>query len=924
MNLQKLSHTFTKIGFIALQAKRLYILLTVIIFCCNQSVQAQEPPVKKPLKIEAKKDSLVVNPIDTVKVDTTKTDSLNQKKPLLLDQIERKAKDYEKISQREKKIYLYNEAEIYYQDIELKAGIIVIDYIKNEVSAGRIKDTAGNFTQAPYFKQGSNVVEPDSIRFNFDTQKALIWNSKSEQSVSGGGIGGIGGGGGGITVKAEITKKENDSVYYLYEGKLTTSENIDDPEYYIRIRKGKFVPKKKVIAGFSNMYIADVPTPIAVPFAYFPLTQSRTSGLIFPTFSQSNERGFFLQNLGYYFAISDYVDLALTGDYFTNGSFGIRGESSYSKRYRFNGGLSFRFENNITSQRGFPDFSQQRVFNLRWRHSQDPKANPNSRFSASVNVGSSQFFRQSLNQLNNTGDFLRNTLNSSISYTKTFPAYPAVNISLTATHNQNTNTEIINLTLPTLQASVERVFPFAPKEGSKKGILQNINFQYNLRGENRIQTTDDDFLSADMFNDARVGARHTIPVSTNFKIAKYLSVSANVNYDETWVLETIRRRDFDPVLGEAPTDTINGFDRFGQYNLGASVGTTVYGTFNFGEDKKIQAIRHVIRPSISYSFTPSSERLFDEFIDQNGNVQQFTRFQNSILGTPSLANSNIIGISIANTLEAKVRSRDSTAKEPKKISILNSLNFNTSYNLAADSLPLAPIRVTGGTRLFNEKMSINFGGTFDPYAIDNSGRRINTLNIKNGGGLARLTNANATLSYSLSNETFKRKTGPQEGNDNNRSVEEEVDNAFFESGFAAGRNQRGFFNEREEKDDNEEEAKENGPYNHIIPWDLRIGYSLGYNNSNRQNQITNNAIQFSGNVSLSEKWRIRFSSSYDILGQGFGFTNLGFERDLDSWRMNFDWQPFRENGTWFFFIGIKGSILQDIKWEKRRDPDRRL
>lgn len=927
MVLQKLSHTFTKIGFKALQAKQVYILLAVIFFFFSFTIHAQEPPIRKPLKISAKKDSLnlpvkkdssAIKIIDTTKTDSVKVDTINQKKPLLLDKIKRKAKDYEKISQKDKKIYLYNEAEVYYQDTELKAGIIVIDYEKSEVYAGRIKDTAGNFTQAPYFKQGNNVIEPDSIRFNFNTEKALIWNSKSEQSV--GGLSGISGGGG-VNVKSQITKKENDSVYFLYEGKLTTSENIDDPEYYIRIRKGKFVPNKKVIAGFSNMYIADVPTPIGVPFAYFPLTQSRASGFIFPTFSQSNERGFFVQNAGYYFAISDYFDLALTGDYFTNGSFGIRAESTYALRYRFSGGVAFRYENNITSQVGFSDFTQQRVFNLRWRHSQDPKANPNSRFSASVNIGSSEFFTQSLNQLNNTGDFLSNTFNSSVSYTKTFPAYPAVNINLTATHNQNTNTQIINLTLPTVQASVERIFPFAPKEGVKKGILQNINFQYNLRGENRVQTTDSLFLTSDMFKDAEIGALHTIPISTNFKIAKYLSVSLNANYNDTWVFETIRKRDFDPETGEIPIDTINGFDRFGQYNLGASIGTTIYGTLNFGPDKKIQALRHVMRPSISYSFTPSFDQFFEEFVDQNGDIQKFTPFENSILGVPGLGNSNIIGFSLANTFEAKVKSRDTTEVEPKKITLLSNLNFSTSYNIAADSLPISPIRMTGGTQILNNKMSINFGATFDPYSVGNNGQRIEVFNIANGGGLFRVTSANFTMSYSLSNATFQKKKGGKEEDSDQKSADEEADDAFFESGFAVGRNQRGLFSN---DDDRDREKRDVTAYKSAIPWDLRISYSLGYNNFNRQDEITNNSIQFSGNISLSPKWDIRFSSSYDLVNQGFGFTNLGFQRDLDSWRLSFDWQPFRENGTWFFFIGIKGSILKDIKWEKRKDPDKSL
>ena len=925
MNTQKLSHTFTKIGFKALQAKQPHILLLLILLLCISANYAQETPARKKLDIRAKKDSIAPEkPIikgDSILPgvavpDSLKTDSVKKEPALLLDKIKYKAKDYVRISQKNKKIYLYNEAEVYYQDTELKAGIIVINYENNEVYAGRIKDSTGNLTQTPYFKQGTNEVKPDSIRFNFNTEKALIWKSRSEQTA--GGFGGVSSGGN-ILVFAELTKKESDSVYYLKEGKLTTDEDLDDPDYYIRIRKGKFVPKKKVIAGFSNMYIADIPTPIAVPFAYFPLTQSRTSGVIFPTFGQVNERGFFLQDLGYYFAISDYFDLAVKGDYYTNGSFGFRAETSYSVRYRFQGRLNFNYENVIQSQRGFPDFSQQRVFNLQWSHSQDQKANPNSRFSASVNLGSSSFFRQSLNQLNSS-NFLQNTLNSSVSFSKTFPAYPSVNINVTATHSQNTNTEQINMTLPTLQGSVERIFPFAPREGIKKGIIQNINFQYNLRAENRIQTTDSLFLTREMFENARTGFRHTIPIATNFKVAKYLSVTLNGNYEDVWTFRTIRRRDFDTSANEAPIDTINGFDRFNQYNFGASLGTTLYGTFNFKEGSKIQAIRHTVRPSISYGFTPSGDRYYEEYIaNENGDIREFTRFEGSIFGTPNLGNANSIGISIANTLEAKVTPKDTTATEPKKVMLLNSLNFNTSYNIAADSLPWSPLRITGGTQILDNKMSINFGATLDPYAIDNSGRRIDVFNVDNGGGLFRLTNANLTVNYALSNKTFEKKKEGEEPDD--RSVEEQVAEQFFQDGFAFGENRRNGFNEQKE------EEKEEGPtalYSTRIPWNLRIGYTMNYNNSNRQNEITNNALQFSGDVSLATRWKVRFSSSYDFVRKGFGFTNLGFQRDLNTWNMSFDWQPFRQGGTWYFFIGIKGSILKDVKWEKRRDPDRRL
>ena len=293
----------------------------------------------------------------------------------IMDQIKYTAKDYVRISRQEQKIYLYNEAEIYYQDTELKAGIIVLDYVRNEVYAGRMKDSLGNYSQLPFFKQGDQEVIPDSIRFNFDTEKAIIWNSRTEQQA---GLGQLGSDA--MKVYAERTKKENDSVYFLSEGKLTTSKDTIDPDYYIRVRKAKFVPKKKVIAGFSNLYIVDVPTPIALPFAYFPLTTGRTAGIMMPTFGNDPDRGYFLQNGGYYLPISDYVDLTLTGDLYTNGSYGFRTQSVYSKRYRFRGNVNFRYENLVRSQKGFDDYSRSTIYNIQISHAQDAKANPNSPF----------------------------------------------------------------------------------------------------------------------------------------------------------------------------------------------------------------------------------------------------------------------------------------------------------------------------------------------------------------------------------------------------------------------------------------------------------------------------------------------------------------------------------------------------------------
>lgn len=908
-----------------MQTKKNYILTQLILLLISSFAISQELPERKklPLKPTQSMDTSKLSIGDSIKLgtrkftDSTKNDSIQKdsvpkRAPVLLDLVKYKAKDYVKISQRTKQIYLYNEAELYYQDTELKSGIIILDYEKNEVYAGRLKDSAGVYSQAPYFKQGDNVVEPDSIRFNLDTEKAKIWNSRTDQN--------------GTQIIGELTKKENDSVIFIKNAKFTTSKDINNPEYYFIARKIKLVPGKKIVTGFTNLYIADVPTPIGLPFAYFPLSDDRTSGFIFPTFGENNSRGYFFQNGGYYFAVSDYFDLALLGDYYTNGSYAMRGETNYAVRYRFRGNLSVRFETLINSQRGFPDYSKSNIYNIRWSHTQDAKANPNSRFSASVNLGSSSFYQQSVNQLN-TPNFLNNTLNSSVSYSKTFPAYPSVNVSLTATHSQNTNTETINLTLPTLQASVERIYPFAPKDGAKKGIIQNINFQYNLRGENRINTTDSVFFKKEMFEDAKMGVQHSIPINTNFKLFKHLSVSLGGNYDEVWAFKTTERSNAiedptDPTLQiDSVKDTISGFDTFRQYNLSVSVGTTLYGTFNRGEDKKIQAIRHTLRPSISYSYNPAFDQYYDTYIvdAENRTEEDYTRFEDGLFGTPSRTYSSSIGINVANTLEAKVRSSDSTKTEPEKLMLLNSFNFSTSYNIAADSLAWAPVRVSGSTQLFNNKMSVNFGANLDPYSIDNQGTRINKFNINNGGSLFRLTSANLNLNYSFSSKSLEGK-GDGNNNDNTRSGGRDDD--LFGQAQDFSDNSRSSFGDDEDEDDQEKEDVE--AYRAKIPWDLRLAYSMTYLNSNRQNEISNNSLMFSGNIELTPQWKVGVSSGYDFKNKGFTYTQMRFERDLKSWRINFNWVPFSSRASWYFFIGIKASMLRDIKWEKRSEPDRRL
>ncbi|QNJ98810.1 putative LPS assembly protein LptD [Constantimarinum furrinae] len=901
-----------------MQHYRHYLLFLFLILHCSHAIYSQDIPAKNEVNIpaETKDDSISVDikPIiderREILADTVKTDTILPQKEVLENVVDYYGEDYVYIDRKENKVYMYNKAYIVYGDMRIDAGLIILDYDKNEVYAKGI-DSAGVYSQAPVFVQAANEVRPDSIRFNFDSEKAIIFNSRTEQN--------------GFNVLAEVTKKENDSVVFLRNVKFTTSKNIDDPEYYFYTRKAKFVPKKKIVTGLTNMYIADVPTPIGLPFAYFPLTEDRTSGFIIPTIGDNNNRGFFFQNGGYYFAINDYLDLTFLGDYYTNGSYGLRGETSYALRYRFRGNVSVRYEKLINSERGFPDFSESAVYNIRWTHNQDQKANPTSRFSASVNLGSSRYFQQSINQTNNASALV-NTLSSSVSYSKTFETEPQVNFTVAGTHSQNTNTQEINMSLPNVNASVSRIFPFAPKNGVKQGIIDNINFQYDLSAENRISTVDSLFFKPEMFENAQVGAQHSIPVSTNFKLFNYLSASASTNLRETWVIKTFDQR-FDPLLnngnGAVVTDTVSGFDRYFTYNFSTNLGTTFYGTFNFGEEKKIQAIRHVVRPSVSYNINPGFDQYYDDYIipsadpEVNDQVISYSRFQNTLFGAPGEVFSSNIGLSLSNTFEAKVKDRDSTATEPKKIVLLNNLNFSTAYNLAGDSLPWSPLRFTGSIPVV-ERLDVNFNGSLDPYALNNNNERIDQFNINNGGSLFRLTNANVSVNYSFSSKDL-------EGNERDT---DRIDNETFRNGgrpddlFGDSTN----INSGNIYEDDEEEDDTNVAwYNYKIPWDFRLAYTITYGNARRQNEISSQSLMFSTNLELSPRWKVGVSSGYDFKNKGVTLTQFRFQRDLESWQMSFNWTPIGSiNTSWYFFIGIKSSVLSDIKYDKRREPDRNL
>jgi len=901
-----------------LQSNLSYTLLFLAFFfiklCFAQDIKSSKKTLIPIGKIDSispknilKKDSLLLNKKDTIfkdsllvnKKDSISKDSL-KKKEVIEDIITHIATDYTIQNAKNKTVILYNEANITYTDIDLKSGIIVIDYKKNSLFAKGIIDSTG-YKQRPVFKQGNQESEQDSIIYNFKSKRAIIYGLKTQQEE--------------MYTYGEKTKRENDSTVYIRKIRFTTSDK-EIPDYYIATNKAKLVPGKKIIVGASNLVLADVPTPLFLPFAYFPMTETSMSGFLIPAFDTgSSARGIGFQNGGYYFAISDYMDLTVLGDAYSNGSWGARISSNYNKRYKFNGVFSLNFENIVNGIRGFDNFSKSNNFNIRWNHNQDSKASPNSRFSASVNLGSSRFFRESLNQFN-VALTQNNTFNSSINYSKTFVGTP-FNMAVTASHQQNTNTQSITMTLPSLTLNMDRIYPFAGKDGVQKNPIQKMGFNYNMQGQYLINTNDAEFFTSKMFETARAGIQHKTSTNTNIKAFKYFTLSPSANYEEVWQFDYIQK-DYDATRNVVVTDTLRGFKSFREYNIGVSLATNIYGNFSFKKGR-LKAIRHTLRPSISYSYRPDFRDNYIQKVQQSVNpldFQEYTVFDQGIYGTPSSGLSNSIGISLNNVLEAKLAPKDADSeKEDEKIMLLNNLNFSSSYNIAADSLRWSNVSFSAGTRLFKDKLALNLSGSLDPYQVNETGQRINKFNPS----IFRLTNANMTMNYSISSTDFEKnkkkgETESKSGNGANNPTDTMGADIDPTNRFG-----------RQNKTNEKKEPVETELYKAKIPWTLSLVYAANYtNNGVEPGVIGVHTVGFSGNIELTPKWKIGYSSGYDIKNGAFSFSRFNFSRDLDSWQFNFNWVPFGANSSYTFFIGVKSSMLADLKWDKNKPPDRRL
>ena len=897
---------------------RWQIIITLLLACL--SLPAQINPIN-----QAFPDTTLIRANLTGEVDSIgafKSDTLEQapvekksKAPLLESEVKYSAKDSTLFNLG--KVFLFGDASVSYEDVLLTAHYIELDLDSSLAYAAGTRDSLGNETGLPVFKDKSGEYTMRSMRYNFKTEKAVIEHVVTSQGEG--------------FVVSEIAKKNADNTYFLKDGRYTTCDHHDHPHYYINMTKAKVIPGKKIITGPAYLVIEDVKFyPLIIPFAFVPSTKSYSSGFLMPSYGEESTRGFFLRDGGYYWAASEYFDLALTGDLYGNGSWGLRANSRYKKLYKYSGNFSAQRITNVFSEKDLPDYSKSNDFSLTWSHSQDAKANPYSTFSASVNYSTSSFDKNNVGSVINPELLATNTKRSSINYSRRFPDKP-YSLSGSLQHSQNSRDTTIDLTVPDLTFTVNRIFPFKRKNriGSSEAWYEKISLSYTGNTRNNIHTKESDLKNASLTKDWKNGVKHTIPVSMNLKLLRYFTLTPSFNYTERWYFKSIAK-EYDPTINSVVSkDTTSGFYRVYDYSFGVGTSTKLYTFFKpsrvlFGD--KIDAIRHVMTPSVSFSYRPDfgdpKYGYYDwlEYYDaKNDRImrQEYSYFDGAIFGIPGKGESGSMGINLGNTLEMKVKSdRDSTGF--KKISILESLNFSTSYNFLADSLQWSKITMSGRTKIFGT--SISFGATFDPYVLDTTKTgqvvQVNRFELKENKRLARFETGNLSFGLNFGSETFKKNKEKSQGQTGTPPASEPGSPGMNENQGA------------EQQPVATIEEGDEGYVKFEIPWSISLNYSMrilpDMANFNRE-KLTypykfSADINVSGRVSLTPKWDINLSTGYNFDLKEISHTNIRINRNLHCWNMSFNMVPTGRYKSFFFSIAVNSSMLRDLKYEKRSNP----
>ncbi len=798
--------------------------------------------------------------------DTSRQDSLKTGLPVSPDALDSEviysSTDSMRFDLEEKKIYLYGDADVKYDKIHLRADYIEINWETNIIHAEGRPDSTGTVIGKPKFSEGSQDFSAARMDYNFKTKKGKISEVYTMQ-------------GDGFLLGETVKKNERDE-FYVKNGKFTTCNLPEYPHFYINASKIKVIPDNKIVTGPANLVIEEIPTPLVVPFGIFPNTTSRKSGIMFPAYGESPGLGFFLTDGGYYFGINDHFDASIRGDIYSRGSWGLKSGMNYNYRYKFNGALDLRYAKILQGDPELLGSAISKSFFITWRHNQDPKSRPNSRFSANVNAGSSDY-----NQLNsfNTNNIVANTFQSAITWTKTFNRLP-LNLNVSAGHSQNTQTRVITVTAPELQLNMNRIYPFKRKNPvGKQRFYEKIGITGTLQSRNTISQPDSIFSRPGLGRKFNNGVQFQLPIATSFQVLKYFTVTPSINITGRGYFSNIEKR-FDADSQAVVTDTIRKFSQLWEYNASVSMSTRVYSFLKLGKN----TIRHVVTPQISFRVQPDFSTQVYGFYGNNGTIDSYSPYEQALYGQPSIGRQGTVNIGLNNNLEAKVRSkRDTTGSGLRKIVLLEAFNINTGYNLAADSLNWQNVSVGVRTRL-TKKIDLVFTSNYDWYAFDTTlGRRVNRFEFEETGRYLRPVVTSLAINANLASAAPK---GKPNGSDKSAQADE------------IRRNPTAYVD-----------------FN--VPWNLNSGLIVSQNFSGKK-ETKSVIFNLNGDVSLTEKWKIAFMSGYDFVAKDFSFTSIDIYRDLHCWEMRFNWIPFGFRQSYNFSINVKSGMLQDLKLNRRR------
>lgn len=844
------------------------------------------------------------NANDTIKGTVTVSDTLaitipdstvRQAKAALTMPITGRATDSLHYDLRTKRVYLYEKGEVTYDKFNLKADFMDIDLNTNNVLAyGRPDSVDGKpIMTRPMFTEGATSLNMDTIIYNMDSQRAKINNIATQQ-------------GDGWLI-GQTVKKMEDNTINIADGMYTTCDQTDNPHFYYTMNKAKVIPNKKVIMGGGHLTIEEIDIPfLGLPEGFFPISSGPKSGILMPTYGEEARRGFYLRGLGYYFTFSDHMDLTLTGGYYTLGSWEAQAISRYMKRYKYSGNFNFNYASIRSGDKGDIDYVKQNTFQLQWTHSQDPKANPGSTFSASVNLSSSGYSKYSATNLN---DMLSTQTNSSIAYSKSWAGTP-FSLAMNMAVSQNSQSQAISATLPNISFNVAKFFPLKRKlKQGKDRWYEKISMSYSTKMSNSVSAKESDIFTKETLQNMKNGIQHTIPVQASFNALNYLNITPSINYTERWYFKKTEREWNSQTNKLEELEPEYGFYRLYNYNAALSFSTTVYGTWQVKDrykDMKLQALRHTITPSISLSYAPDFSKQKYGFFktvqsDSTGRVTVYSPFQGNVYGIPPATESGAMNFSLSQSLEAKVRSnRDSTGI--RKIKIIDDLTIGGSYNFLADSMKLSTISISLRSTI-SSKFGINLRATLDPYEVTPEGRRYDKLTWRRGN-LGRITNTGWSFGY-----TFKSRNSSIPAINDINSIPPEYMNPFYDPYGTMDPVLR-------------RQYMAQSYYDFSLPWNVGLNYNVNYSVQYVNNGTTGvkrnitQTIGFNGSITFSEKMSATVSGGYDISNNRLTTSSINISRDLHCWQMSFSWIPFGHYKSWSFHIGVKAASLKDLKYDK--------